>query len=67
MDTFEILDYIDENFNVAVEARRLIENILIYADIFCAEDEEFDFLCKMLEGTIGLTREEIRSFCQGGK
>ena len=52
------MDYVRENFSVSAEAQRLIENTLKYAGIEEPENRH-DILCFLLDGTIGLTEEEI--------
>jgi hypothetical protein len=54
----EFMDYVRENFIVSAEAERLIENALRYAGIE-APEKQHDILCFLLDGTIGLTEEEI--------
>ena len=54
----DFMDYIRENFSISPEAKRLIENALRYAAIAEPEDRH-DILCFLLDGTIGLTEEEI--------
>jgi hypothetical protein len=54
----EFMGYVHENFHVSGEASRLIENVLKYAGIEEPE-KRHDFLCFVLDGTIGLTEEEI--------
>jgi hypothetical protein len=50
-----------ENFNISGEAARLINNILNYAeDQGFTENELYLYLCAMLDGTIGLTDNEIK-------
>lgn len=59
MDKREFLQYILDNFDISGEAYRLISNILDYAEIL-PSDEQYSFLCDMLDGTIGLSDAEIR-------
>lgn len=54
------MNYIVENYNIAGEAFRLIDNILIYAEQNFSGDEQYRFLCDILDGTIGLSDAEIR-------
>lgn len=57
----EFLEYIVENFNISGETGRLIENILYFVkENYPDENEQYNVLCSLLEGTIGLTDEEIR-------
>jgi hypothetical protein len=63
MNRAEFMQYVCENFYDA-GAYRLIDNILCYAENnFAGADEQYRFLCEMLDGTIGLTDAEIRSIC----
>lgn len=59
MNRDEFMNYIAENYDIAGEAFRLIGNILYYAERF-ESDEQYHFLCEMLDGTIGLSDAEIR-------
>lgn len=54
----DFMNYVRENYNVSGEAQRLIENALRYAGIEEPE-KRHDILCFLLDGTIGLTEEEI--------
>lgn len=63
MDKQEFIDYIHENFNISVEAMSLIANILDYASRFTDEEEQYEVLCALLDGTIGLSDDEIRKIC----
>ena len=59
MDKQEFLAYIDDNFSLDGAAKRLIANILNYAESLpCSE--HYTFLTQMLDGTIGLSDSEIR-------
>lgn len=61
MNTDEFLEYIHENFNISVEAHRLIKNILNYIAAQCVDREEQYILAfALLDGTIGLEEEELR-------
>lgn len=61
MDKEEFMNYIAENYNISGEAHRLIGNILNFvADIYTQEDEQYNALCKLLDGTIGLSDNEIK-------
>lgn len=60
MNRSDFMNYIAENYNIAGEAFRLIGNILIYAEQNFSGDEQYRFLCDMLDGTIGLSDAEIR-------
>ena len=54
----EFMDYVRDNFAVSGESQRLIENALRYAGTKEPEMQH-DILCFLLDGTIGLTEEEI--------
>ena len=61
MDKEEFMNYIAENYNISGEAHRLIGNILNFvADHYTQEDEQYNALCKLLDGTIGLSDNEIK-------
>ena len=59
MNKGEFMVYIADNFDISGEAFRLIDNILTYAERL-EGDEQYHFLCEMLDGTIGLSDAEIR-------
>lgn len=56
----EFLQYIFDNFNVAGEFTRMLVNVISYAEGFDDPEEGLDFLCDMLDGTIGINQDEIR-------
>lgn len=58
----DALNWILENFSVDGAAGRIISNILEYADNLSGE-EQVEFMTEMLDGTIGLTEEEIENLC----
>lgn len=61
MSKEEFFEYIVENFNISGEAGRLIENILYFVkENYPDKNEQYNVLCSLLDGTIGLTDEEIR-------
>lgn len=60
MDRKEFLNYIDENFNISWEALLLIDNILKYAEQRFKGNDQYLFLCDMLNDTIGLWDSEIK-------
>ena len=61
MSREEFMDYIRDNYDVSAEILRLIDNILWYAaTMLSSEEERFDFLNLVLDGTIGLSEQEIR-------
>ena len=50
-----------ENFNISGEAGRLIDNILQFVEShYTEENEQYNALCSLLDGTIGLTDNEIK-------
>lgn len=61
MNRQEFLNYIEENFDISGEAKRLINNILSFVELnYCDENEQYNVLCELLDNTIGLSDEEIR-------
>lgn len=60
MNRQEFLDFVSRNFYIGGDAMRLIDNILVYAEKDVSPDDRKAFLTAMLDGTIGLTDEEIR-------
>ena len=58
----DAFNWILENFSVDGAASRIISNILEYADDL-SEEEQVEFMNKMLDGTIGLTEDEIENLC----
>lgn len=64
MNKEEFIQYVDDNFNIIGEAFRLINNILDYvASQGCGEDEQYNMLCMLLDGSIGLSVNEIKQIC----
>lgn len=61
----EFLQYIFDNFNVAGEFTRMLVNVISYAEGFDDPEEGLDFLCDMLDGTIGIRKDEIRKLKLG--
>lgn len=59
MDKQEFLMFIDEEFIITNTAKRLISNILDYAEAL-PHEEQYQFLIATLDGTIGLSEKEIR-------
>ena len=53
----DAFNWILENFSVDGAAGRIISNILEYADDL-SEEEQVEFMNKMLDGTIGLTESK---------
>lgn len=61
MNRKEFMEYIEENFDVSVEGKRLIDNILYYVELQgVGEDEQYMMLSCMLGETIGLSDDEIK-------
>ena len=58
--TEKLEEYIKTNFNVSVEAQRIIRNICEYAESHFSGEDMYFFLTRMLIGTIGITGEEIK-------
>lgn len=59
----EFYGYILDNFTLSAEAQRIISNILTYVEINAPDnDEAHKLLGFFLDGTIGITDEEIRMF-----
>ena len=58
----DAFNWILENFSVDGAAGRIISNILEYADDL-SEEEQVEFMNKMLDGTIGLTEDEFENLC----
>lgn len=61
MNKSEFLLYIEENFNITGESYRLISNILDFVSNNATnENERYNMLCNLLDGTIGLSDMELR-------
>lgn len=58
--TEKLEEYIRENFEVSIDAQRIIRNICDYAAYHYSGEDLVVFLGHMLVGTIGLTGDEIR-------
>ena len=58
----DAFNWILEKFSVDGAAGRIISNILEYADDL-SEEEQVEIMNKMLDGTIGLTEDEIENLC----
>lgn len=64
MNKSEFLSYIEENFDITGESYRLISNVLDFVENRAMdEDEQYNMLCELLDGTIGLSDAEIRRVC----
>lgn len=61
MNKSEFLLYIEENFNITGESYRLISNILDFVSNNATnENEQYNMLYNLLDGTIGLLDMELR-------
>lgn len=61
MNKSEFLLYIEANFNITGESYRLISNILDFVSNNATnENEQYNMLCNLLDGTIGLSDMELR-------
>lgn len=61
MDREQFYNYILENFTISGEAGRLIDNILQFVEShYPEENEQYNALCSLLDGAIGLTDNEIK-------
>lgn len=60
MNKNEFMEYIEENFSIGGESKKLIYNILWFVEHNYYEDEQYHVLSLLLDGTIGLSDEEIR-------
>lgn len=59
----EFYGYILNNFTLSAEAQRIIGNVLTYVELNAPNNEEaHKLLSFFLDGTIGITDEEIRMF-----
>lgn len=64
MNRDEFMDYIRKNFNTTGTEQRLINNILYYVECQgVGEYEQYLMLCTLLNGTIGLSDNEIKQVC----
>lgn len=64
MNRRQFYNYILENFDISGEAGRLINNILCYVESQgMEENEQYRTLCSLLDGTIGLTDNELKRVC----
>lgn len=61
MNKEQFFEYIHENFNIDITSQRLISNILDYIEAnYPEENEQYNVLCSLLEGTIGLEDTELK-------
>lgn len=58
MNKEQFIEYVKINFTVSEEYLRLLDNVLSYAEGI-EYDKQFQFLCDMLDCTIGLSMNEI--------
>ncbi|MCL2447295.1 MAG: hypothetical protein FWD06_11070 [Oscillospiraceae bacterium] len=67
MDANKLYDYIQENFSLDGTASRLVQNILDYVEAQEFSDTKLaqHHLHALLDGTFGLTKEEILQFGAG--
>lgn len=62
MNREEFFNYIVENYDISGEAQRLINNILCFAEEhYPDENEQYIVLCSLLDGSIGLSDNEIKA------
>lgn len=60
----EAQNYIVQNFELSIEAHRLITNILHYVDENSGESHaQYEMLHELLGGTIGLEDHELKMLC----
>lgn len=61
MSRREFYNYILDNFNISIEAARLVNNILCYIETYYTnENEQYSALCHLLGGAFGLTDHELK-------
>ena len=63
MDREEFMEYLRENYEMTGAEQRMIDNILRRAECIADENDQYLFLCDMLDGTIGLSDREIKMIC----
>lgn len=64
MNKEQFMQYVEDNFNISGEAFRLINNILNYVSAQGeSEKEQYNMLCMLLDGTIGLSDSDIKQIC----
>lgn len=61
----DFLQYIFDNFDVDGDFTVMLVNVIGYAQGFEDPEEGLDFLCDMLDGTIGIREDEIRQLKLG--
>lgn len=67
MNRKEFCDYIHRNFAVSGEFSRLLDNVLQFIEENCPSERQHDVLLSLLDGTIGLSDEEILKVHLTGK
>lgn len=61
MNKEEFKQYICDKFNISGESYRFIKNILDFVQTnYPEENQQYSALCALLDGTIGLTDNEIK-------
>jgi len=61
MNREEFYEYIMENYNVSGDYSRLLNNVLLFVEShYPEENEQYNVLCELVNGTIGLSDREIR-------
>lgn len=61
MNREEFYQYILDNFIISGECARMLDNILAFVEShYPEENEQYNALCELLDGTIGLSDNEIR-------
>ena len=61
MNKEQFFEYIQENFNIDGASQRLIWNILSYIEAnYPEENEQYNALVSLLDGTIGLEDRELK-------
>lgn len=65
MNREEFYNYILENFQIDGATARLINNILIFVENnYPVEfNQQYDILAELLDGTIGITSDELKRVC----
>ena len=64
MNREQFYNYILEIFDLSGDAQRLISNILLFVEEnYSKENEQYTVLSSLLDGTIGLTDNEIKNVC----
>lgn len=62
MNRIEFYNYIVDNYDLSVEALKLIYNILLYVELNFSNDlERYNALNELLDESIGITESELRN------